>query len=347
MGLLFMQELYNSFRDLLDFGAAATDVLTYYAVLMPSYLSVVLPLALLISVLFSLGKLHRYNEFTAMRAAGIGLFRITRVIWLMGLVCCGLSLYLNAQLIPWSVESSNKIFENLKFRYQAKALGAEKVGIVNSVAFDNQRQNRMWYINRYSRVTQRAYGVTLSELDGRRREKTRIISKEAWFDRKENVWVFVDGREIWYDPEAGDTTRSVPFTQKRYRQVNADPHLLLIMDQKPEDLSFFQLRRIVDYFTIEENPKLTRYAVPYYRLLPDTLATLIVLVIPIPFAVSGVRVSPAVGVSKSLGLFFVYYVLTSFAKLLGGRDIIDPLLAAFLPNLTMLGVAILLFLRMR
>jgi len=31
---------------------------------------VVLPLALLISLLYSLGLLHRNNEFTAMRAAG-------------------------------------------------------------------------------------------------------------------------------------------------------------------------------------------------------------------------------------------------------------------------------------
>src|SRR5258708_36490444 len=93
---------------------------------MPSYLSVVLPLALLISVLFSLGKLHRYNEFTAMRAAGFGLFRITPVIWLMGLVCCGLSLYLSAQLMPWSVESSNVIAEILKFCNKAKAVVYEQ-----------------------------------------------------------------------------------------------------------------------------------------------------------------------------------------------------------------------------
>lgn len=312
-----------------------------------SFLPIVLPLALLISLLFTMGKLHRNNEFTAMRAAGIGLFRITRSIWMVGFLFSGLTLYLNAELVPKSVEQSQRIFDGYRFRYQAKSLGTEKVGNVASLAFDNQRERRMWFINRYNRLSERAYGVTLSELDSHRREKTRIIAREATFDKVKRVWDFKDGREIWFDPETGDVTRSQPFTEKRYSQFKDDPDLLLIFDRKPEDLSFFQLKRIVEHFSLEENPKVNRYAVRFYGLLADTLGSLIVIGIAIPFAVSGVRVAPAVGVSKSLGLFFAYYLLTSFATMLGANDTLDPMLAAWLPNLAMFGIACLLFMRVR
>ncbi|HET7536387.1 MAG TPA: LptF/LptG family permease, partial [Candidatus Didemnitutus sp.] len=102
-----------------------------------------------------------------------------------------------------------------------------------------------------------------------------------------------------------------------------------------------------DYFSAESDPKLNRYAVRYYGLLADTLGPLIILAIAIPFAVSGVRVSPAVGVSKSIGLFFVYYVLNTLSTILGGKGYMDPLWAAWLPNLALIGLATFFFGRMR
>ena len=122
---------------------------------------------------------------------------------------------------------------------------------------------------------------------------------------------------------------------------------MLLFDRKPTELSFNELGRIVDYFSAEDNPKVVRYQVRYYGLLADTLGPLIILAIAIPFALSGVRVSPAVGVSKSIGLFFAYYLLANVATLLGGKGLLDPLWAAVLPNLTMIGVGTYLFGRMR
>jgi lipopolysaccharide export system permease protein len=87
--------------------------------------------------------------------------------------------------------------------------------------------------------------------------------------------------------------------------------------------------------------------VRYYGLLADTLGPLIILAIAVPFAVSGVRVSPVVGVSKSIGLFFAYYLLTTLASMLGGKGYMDPLWAACLPNLAMIGIGAYLFGRMR
>ena len=71
------------------------------------------------------------------------------------------------------------------------------------------------------------------------------------------------------------------------------------------------------------------------------------MAIAIPFAISGVRVNPAVGVSKSIGLFLVYFVLLKASTAIGGREVIPPLWAALVPNLAMLGVGIGFFTRVR
>ena len=125
LGLLLMQAMYEDFSDLINDDAGVMDIFVYYAVKLPSYLSVVLPLALLVSLLYTLGQMHRNNEITAMRAAGMGFFRITRVIWASGVLLCGVMWYINAAVIPWSVEESRAIRENLEFRREAKGAAIE------------------------------------------------------------------------------------------------------------------------------------------------------------------------------------------------------------------------------
>lgn len=347
MGLLLMTALYDNLRDLIQVGAGAEDILLYYATLMPSHLTVVLPLSMLLSLLFVLGKLHRNNELTAIRAAGLNIFSTTRALWLAGIVLCGVSLLLNARVVPWSVETSRGLMESFEFRAEAKQADGRSLGLVSSVAFDNRPQNRMWFINRYSRYSGKAFGVTVSELDGRRREKTRLVAREATYDAARRAWTFHDGRELWFDPELGELMRSVTFAEKTVPHLNEDPALMLLIDREPQDLSFNELGRITDHFHAEQSPKVVRYEVRYYTVLFSTLGPLIVIAIAVPFAVSGVRVSPAVGVSKSIGLFFIYYLLSSVATLLGGKGYIEPIWAAAMPNLAMIGLAAWFFGRLR
>jgi LPS export ABC transporter permease LptG len=347
LGVLLMTALYDNFRDLVQTGAGAGDILLYFATLMPSYLSIVLPLSMLLSLLFVLTKLHRNNELMSMRAAGLNIFATTRALWLAGVVLCGVSLLLNARIVPWSVETSRSLYEGFEIRAAAQGASDSALGLVTGVAFDNQRQNRMWYINRYSRLTETATGVTVSELDGLRREKTRLMAREGRYDAIRRSWTFRDGREMWFDTESGELQRSVAFPEKTIPHFTEDPQLMLLIDRRPQDLSFNELERITDFFSAEANPKLLRYEVRYYGLLADTLGPLIILAIAIPFAMSGVRVSPAVGVSKSIGLFFVYYILNNLATILGGRGYLDPVWAAIMPNLAMIGLAAWLFGRMR
>ncbi len=137
------------------------------------------------------------------------------------------------------------------------------------------------------------------------------------------------------------------FEEKVIPYYTEDPALMLVFDVKPSHLSFFELKRIMEYFDVEENPKLNVYAVRYYSLLAETLSPLIVIGLAIPFALAGVRVNPAVGVSKSLGLFLIYFLLVRFAAGVGSRGTIDPMIAAMIPNGVICAAAAWFLARMR
>jgi lipopolysaccharide export system permease protein len=349
MGILLMLACYDELRDLIQLGVGAGDILYYYATLMPSYLSATLRISMLLSLLFVLSKLHRNNELMAVRAAGLNIFATTRSLWLAGTALCALTLLLNAKVVPWSVETSRGLRDSFEFKAEAIKYGnaSDMLGLVSGVAFDNQPQNRMWYINRFSRYTQKAFGITVSELDRNRREKTRLMAREGNYDEARHAWVFRHGREVWFDPEQGEIMRTVTFEERYVPHFTEDPALMLLIDRKPNELSFNELARLTDYFSAENNPKLARYAVTYYSILADTLGPLIILAIAIPFAVAGVRVSPAVGVSKSIGLFALYYVLIGLRAVFVSSGALEPLWNAIMPNLAMIGLAAFFFGRMR
>jgi lipopolysaccharide export system permease protein len=346
-GLLLVQVMYNDFRDLRDAGATALDLGYYIIVAIPSFLALTLPIVLLASTLFVIGKLHKNNELTAMRAAGVGFGRLMAPIWVVGVLCCGLSWWLNGSVVPRSVERARVMMEGLQYRKQAQSSPIDRIGGVYSVGFDNPDGRRMWFINRYSKATTTAYGVYVSELDVRRRETGRVVAKQAWFDTQQLQWVFKDGREMGFDPDTGINTSSTPFAEKVFPQFRDDPQLMMLIDRRPIDLSFNELRRLIDYLSLENNAKSVPYAVRYYGLIADILMPLIVIAIAIPFSASGVRVNPAVGVSKAIGLFLTYYLLLQVAVFAATKQLVEPDIAAWLPNIGMSVIAAILFYRLR
>src|SRR3954463_1986550 len=122
---------------------------------------------------------------------------------------------------------------------------------------------------------------------------------------------------------------------------------MLLIDRKPQDLSFNQLERITNYFSAENSPKVIPYEVRYYSVMFETIGPLIIIAMAIPFAMTGVRVGPAVGVSKSIGLFVLYYFLSTTPPVLGSRGYLEPMWAGLMPNLVMTGLAAYFFGRMR
>lgn len=353
-GLLLLQVLYDDFRGLRELGAKGAVFWTYVGVTLPSFLTVVLPLALLVSVLYVLGKFHRANEITAMRAAGMGFARLTAPIWFVGVLCCGLAWWLNTTVVPWSVERSREIRDELQILKESASLPPDRVGAVYSVAFDNRLARRMWFFNRYSRYTSggqyplgRGFGVSVSELDPRRREISRLVAAEGWFDPARRGWEFRSGRDLTFNPETGELIGSVPFAEKSMPRYREDPELMLLIDRKPSHLSIHELRELITHLETEGSPKVIGYAVRYHALIAAALGPLIVIAIAIPFSVTGVRVNPAVGVSKSIGLFFLYYLLMNLGTTLATKRLIDPVTAAWLPNGGMALLAGWLFARMR
>lgn len=84
-------------------------VVRYYATQIPQVLIILLPVSLLLSLLFALGRMSRANEIVSMLTAGVSLPRVLLPLIGIGLLTVAASMALNYSLAPHA-ELARKTF---------------------------------------------------------------------------------------------------------------------------------------------------------------------------------------------------------------------------------------------
>lgn len=340
VGLQLLALVQNQLDDLRGYGATWAEIIRYFLTVLPSTLPLVLPIALAVAILYSLGDLHRRQETTAMRAAGQGVWEISRGLWLVGLIGTGVLFLLNAEVVPRSIEQSRTQLTNLRYQSaRAQQVPVEDVGLIYNLTFFHEQEGRLWFINRFNDFDYRAHGLTISQFDARQREMRRIAANEGFFDDTRGHWSLRQGRITDFSPETGEAIRSQAFAEMDFVELTEEPDLMKFLEKKPNDLSFFQLQRLIGILGAGQDTRIVPYQVQYWSILFTPLRCLIVVGLTVPFALGGVRTNPFIAISKSAGLLLLYVIASVTGRLLAGGGL-SPLWAAALPNALMVVVAL-------
>ncbi len=345
LGILILHIMYDNLGNLIEYDATFIQILLFYGLFLPSLVPLILPISLLISVIFVLGNLHKNNEIVAMRAAGMNAFRITRPLWLVGVLLSAMLFWLNADLVPSALESSNKLFNNLKYQHQiAKSKSTDTIiGNYSLLCFNNRNDKRIWFINKFSEASKKAYGVEVHRLNSKGLASSKILAQEGFFDDLENHWVFIKGQEIFFDEQTNNAIKNETFQRKVYPEFKEDPTIMRLSMTLPKDLSLKEAKALIVASGKTDTTVLLPYQVKIASTWASSFACLIVVAIGIPFSISGVRTNPVVGVSKTAGIFFAYYLLDSIFTSLGGSGALPVNVAVWIPNVAMLFFAIFLY----
>lgn len=342
VGLLIIGQIYDSMPDFIQWKTPAGKVLSYYLWQVPVVMPIVLPVATLVSMLFVLGHLHKNQELTAMRAAGLSVRRITRTLWAGGVACTALLLTLNAAVIPPATEAVRTIRESARFEAERRTAGKDtKADSTFAAFFENGRDKRRWRIGSLGAYTGQASAVQVYELNNDGAPLRQTFAEHARYDVAKGCWTFENGREFAYE----DAGRSAPatqraFTEKTFPAFTEKPLHMLLMTKKPSGLSLEEISTLLTISGDISSSKSAALAVRYHSILASPFACLVVVGLAIPFAVAGVRTNPMVGVSKAIGVFILYYLADRIGYALGAQQILPAVLAAWIPNLIALAYAV-------
>lgn len=302
---------------------------------LPAALHQGLPVVMLVATIFLFLSLSRFHELTAMKAAGISLYRVSAPVLLMGL----------------SVAVSALLFQEL-FLPKLNELGEEvdRVKIRGQLPRHLQSRQRLWVRSADSRFyriellspqTSDLYGVTILEIDRQFRLRNRLDARQAHWT--EAGWELHDGafREI----ETAGTVQTVPFTFTAL-ELSEDIDEFTRIHKDVESMSYWELR---DYVAQLEAAgfRAKKYLVALYSKLSFPLVNLVMVLVAIPFALQSPRGGRLFGIGLAIaimaGYLVVHYVALAFAR----ADLLPPFVAAWTANVIFLGIGASLFLRAR
>ena len=230
-GFLVFWICFNLLSDLEDFRRAGMDfkeIARYYFITTPRFMVVVLPVALLLSLLYTTTNLARNNEIIAMRAAGIGIWRICVPYLLVGLVFSLVLLGLN----EWWIPDSDYLVEEIG---QQNALDAP----VDRYTFKdlnlvNHRDQRIWNIGLYHTKEERMEDV-LDQWTSEDGQNQRLIAKDAvWTDQN---WLFKEVALWRFD----DTTKQ--YTRQKTNEL-VNPLITETPEELRSEIKISQLSRV-------------------------------------------------------------------------------------------------------
>ena len=326
------------------------EIAEYYLVTTPELLLVVMPVALLLALLYALTTHARYNELTAMRAAGISLWRISVPYFAVGLFFSLVYFGINEFWVPGSPEKAEEILHRHDAR-QSNPLGADWR---NDLRFLNSRDNRAWRIKAYHQKTFQLQGVFIDWfLPGGQR--SFITAQSGKFVG--GTWQFSNVEQVTYSSTLDMVGTRLSTNLLEFSDWLESPRLIK-SEIKINNLSSKQALRkpqlsivdIINYLQLHTRLNANSRSLIYTQLhgrIAAPWTCLIVVLIALPFGALSGRRNVFVGVASSIFICFTYFILLRLGLALGIGGYLPGWLAAWLPNILFGSAAIWFTLRVR
>jgi lipopolysaccharide export system permease protein len=128
--LLVLDKMLRLFQYVVNAGGPVSVVWRMLANLLPEYLSLGIPIGLMLGILLAFRKLALSSELDALRGIGVGYGRLLRVPYAYAFVLLAINLFIVGYLQPYTEYR----YENLRFDLKSGALGAAiRVGEFNQL----------------------------------------------------------------------------------------------------------------------------------------------------------------------------------------------------------------------
>jgi LPS export ABC transporter permease LptF/LPS export ABC transporter permease LptG len=323
------------FDDIQQNKVKGIVVFHYYTFATANIAHLLTPVAVLVAVLITFGVMARYNEITAMKAAGLSIYRIVLPALALSLAICFVMFELSEYLLPPLNKRADQDMNVIKGRPPQSSSSNEHRWILGA----DGRIYNFDYLQRgdaIGAVPPSLYGLSVYDVDTANWQlRDRLYSARAMWNgvgyNLERGWRWSFGAKPVFRE----------FTEARTRDLEK-PTYFMREERASDTLSFVELRehiRSLERLGLD----VTKLRVELHRKIAFPMVSLIMTMIGIPFAFVVARRGALYGVAASLLIAIVYWATLAIFGALGDNALLPPVLAAWAPNL-LFGTTALYFL---
>jgi lipopolysaccharide export system permease protein len=339
MTIYLVIDFFEKVRRFLRYDASIFPMLTFFALKIPAISLQIVPLAILMATLLTLGLLSRSNEITAMRSCGISLLWITSPFLLFATGVALILLTFSSTIIPLASEKAEEV-RLLQIEKKSAPLTVKAPQPWARISADALMQ-----VNEIDVGGETIRGIHLFHFDRAFRLDRLTEAAEARYTPE--GWVLMNGNQRRF--QSDNTVDMVPFTKQPVDIPLIPDDFSTSLTGDSETMTFREIRNYVGRFR-HENFSFTRLLTDYYGRLAFPLVTVIMVLVGIALSLrrSGVRGgSMAMGIGQAFVVGFCYWTTHSIAIALGRGGVLAPMLAGWIANVLFLSFGLYLLLKIR
>jgi lipopolysaccharide export system permease protein len=334
--LLILEKMLRLFDFVVTAGGPVTVVWRMLANLLPEYLSLGIPIGLLLGILLAFRKLALSSELDALRGIGIGFGRLLRVPYAYAIVL----MLLNFVIVSYVEPYARYRYEGLRFDLRSGALGAAiKVGEFNQLG----RRLTLRIDRSTDRGTQ-LMGIFV-QVDDRSGTSVAATAEAGRFlatDDPDTILFRLNNGKLVQESPKFSTPRTLAFDSydlpiklprvDRFRARG---------DDNPElTLAEVTRRGYGDGGTRES--RLAAQANLHFRLV-EVLMMLLLPLLAVALAVPPKRSSSALGIFIAIVMVVTYHKINQYAEQAGAQGRIDPVIALWVPFLLLVALIVWMY----
>ncbi|MFL5614127.1 MAG: LptF/LptG family permease [Gemmatimonadaceae bacterium] len=334
--LLIVIDLTDNLNKYLSRNLPRQNIIMSYVYWLPDSMFMVLPAAVLFATVFSIGGFTRHSEITAAKASGISFYRLITPILLGAIVACGLDLALG-EVVPITNQRRADLLEE-------KAASVTQTTRYNfAFAGENGRVYKIGSLNTNSGTMDQAQ----IERKGSGEEYPTFVltARTARYDTKKAGWT-LGGGYLEVVPDTTPRSFAVSFDSLRDRRFTERPIEMMAKPRSPEEMRYEELTRFIRAQERSgSDANLLRVERALKIAIPATC--LIIALFGAPLATSTQRGGTAYGIGVSLATTIIFLMMIQLTKAIGGKGLIPPDLAAWIPGVIFGIIGLVLMARVR
>ncbi len=323
-------DLMEKLDNFIDNSANMEIVIKYYISFTPEIIRLMIPVSILLSALFTVGKMSNQSETTVIKASGISFLRFSQPFLLATIVISIFALIFGGYIVPKANKSRIAIEKQFLNMSQSRS---------NANIFFQDSPTRIVTMRFYDSESKIIHFVSIQEFSKQNiaRLSYRFDARKMIYDSTKSTWVLLNG--VFRAFRVGTDT-SFAFNEYKIKKFNFNLDDILRKQRRPEEMNLTELREEAD-LTISSGNDPTRLLIEYYSRFAFAFAGIITLLFGLPLSVNKRNSGVALQVGINLLITFTYLVLMQISQAFGKNGDLNPFITAWLANFVFLFLAII------
>jgi lipopolysaccharide export system permease protein len=290
-----------------------------YLYFIPDSMFLVMPAAVLFATVFSIGALTRHAEITAAKASGISFYRLTLPIYLGAIFAAALAIGLG-EVVPITNSKRADLLEEKKFQP-----GSDRYNF----AFVAER-GRVYKISSLNAERGKLEGIEIERKGKGMDYPTYVLTADVGNWNARRGWALSKGA-LHVIPSDTLTDITFAFDSLQDQAMREAPNELIATPKAPQEMGYRALSRYIAALE-RSGGDANELRVERALKLAVPITCIIIALFGAPLATSTQRGGAAYGIGISLATTVIFLMLIQLTKAVGGKGIISPEVAAWVPN---------------